>query len=71
MEKIKIFLKFLFNSNTGYFLNEHGYYYEGRRYKGWVLCRGYRFLGIPGFERLEIFTDLDEAQKILNSHNIK
>lgn len=67
MRKIKASLKVLFNPNTGYFLNEHGYYYEGRRYKGWVLCRGYRFLGINGFKWLDFFLELNDAQNALKS----
>ena len=58
-------IKKLFNLNTGYFLNPHIYYYKGEQRVGYILCKGYSVLSIPGFERLSIFTDKLEAESVL------
>ena len=60
-------LKKLFNSNTGYFLNTHVYDYQGKPQIGYVLCKGYIMFGIPGYDRLGVFIDKDEAETALNN----
>lgn len=54
-------MKKLFNFNTGYFLKEHIYYYEGKPYVGYVLCRGYIMFGISGHTKIDTYTNKKEA----------
>ena len=59
-------MKKLFNSNTGYFLKTHTYYYNGNLEIGYILCKGYRMFGIAGYSRLNVFVDKKEAEAALN-----
>lgn len=70
MEKLKKLLESLFNSNTGYFIKEHLYCWEGELKIAFVLCRGYAILGIPGWDRVGVFLTKEEAlesKKLLES----
>jgi hypothetical protein len=58
-------IKKLFNSNTGYFLNSHTYYYKEKEEIGYILCRGYVMFGIPGYKRITMFTNKLDAQSAL------
>jgi len=59
-------LKWLFNTNIGYFILEHKYQYNGIDYKGYILCRGYRMFGLFGYDKLVIATDEEELKQIIN-----
>jgi len=65
MKRLKEALKKAFNSNTGYFLNRVIYFWEGKSEVGYVLCRGYVMFGIPGFDRVGVYFDYDEALRDL------
>jgi len=56
-------LKKIFNTNTGYFIKRVPYQSEGRHYIGYVLCRGYIMFGIPGYDKIEVYTDKTEAEE--------
>jgi hypothetical protein len=58
--------KFLFNPNTGYFILQHTYNHKGRISLGWSLNVGYRFLGIWGYSRINVYCDLEEAREDLH-----
>jgi hypothetical protein len=60
-------LKKLFNTNTGYFLNTLTYFYNGKVETGYILCKGYIMFGIPGYSRLNVFVDKNEAEAALNT----
>lgn len=64
---MKKLIKKLFNLNTGYFLNTHPYYYKGEKEIGYSLCRGYIMFGIPGYKRINIFTNKLDAHSALNT----
>ena len=70
MKKLKKLSEFLLNTNTGYFIKEHLYYWEGTLKIGFVLCKGYSILGIPGWDRVGVFLTKEEAlesKKLLES----
>ena len=56
----KIFKK-IFNTNTGYFIKEISFPYKGIRAVGYVLCKGYIMFGIPGYDRIGVYLDKQEA----------
>ena len=58
----KIFKK-LFNLNTGYFINQVPYDYEGKTYTGYIVCQRYVLFGIPGYDRVGFFVDKDDADR--------
>ena len=60
-------LKKLFNTNTGYFIKNQTYSYEGKVEIGYILCKGYIMFGIPGYDRLNVFVDKNEAEATLNT----
>jgi hypothetical protein len=57
----------LFNSNTGYFINCHSYWFNGMMQTGYVVCQGYKFLGINGFYRIGYFVHKTEAEEYLKT----
>lgn len=69
MKTLKKILNFFFNPNTGYYLNPVPYEYKGESCMGYVLCKGYVILGIPGYERIDIFPDREEAEEALAKIN--
>lgn len=62
-EKISVrkIFKNIFNSNTGYFIKEISYSYKGIHAVGYVLCKGYIMFGIPGYDRIGVYLDKQEA----------
>lgn len=64
---MKKFIKGLFNTNTGYFINTISYYYECKYYTGYILCKGFIIFGIPGYDRIEIFLNKNDAETSLNN----
>jgi hypothetical protein len=54
---------FLFNSNTGWFINTGYYDFEGDTYEYYILCKGYRFLGIPGYARVAHCYDMEQLRE--------
>lgn len=66
---MKNIFKKLFNLNTGYFINEVSYFYEGRTYIGYVLCKGYVLFGIPGYDKIDCFVDKSDAYGHLEVYN--
>lgn len=63
MKKIKSLFKKVFNTNTGYFIQTHLYFYGGKPAVGYVLCKGYIMFGIPGYDRIGVFVDKAEAKE--------
>lgn len=59
---MKIF-KWLFNENTGFFINSIPYDYDGKTYIGFVICQGFRFFGILGYTRISHCVDKEEVNK--------
>ena len=57
----KLFSK-IFNLNTGTFIKELVYYYEGKAYVGYIVCRGYILFGLFGYDRLEYCLTKKEAE---------
>jgi hypothetical protein len=60
---VRQMLKKIFNTNTGYFIKEVTYYFEGNYEIGYVLCKGYLMFGIPGYDVVRVYTDRTEAMK--------
>jgi hypothetical protein len=58
--------KKIFNFNTGYFINETLYWYNGKLEIGYVLCKGYILFGLFGYDRINVFVDKTEANNALN-----
>lgn len=61
MKKLKELFEKAFNTNTGYFIKKVIYWYQGRSEVGYVLCRGFVMFGIPGYDRLGVFVDQEDA----------
>jgi hypothetical protein len=53
---MKIINKF-FNLNTGYFIQEITYPYEGKLYIGYMICKGYVIFCIPGYDVIKYCCD--------------
>jgi len=64
--KVREMFKKIFNTNTGYFIKPHVYRYSETQEIGYILCKGYIMFGIPGYDRIEIYLDWEEAIRILN-----
>ena len=64
MKKIKSLFKKVFNTNTGYFIKEVSYFYEGKPEVGYVLCKGYIMFGIPGYDRIGVYIDKSEVEEV-------
>jgi hypothetical protein len=62
-------LKKLFNSNTGYFIKEHPYWWDNKLEMGYILCKGFILFGISGYDRVNVFVDKTEAYNALNQLN--
>ena len=60
-------MKNLFNSNTGYFINTHSYWYDNKTELGYIVCQSYKVFGISGFVKLGIFIEIKEANNYLES----
>ena len=52
-------LKKIFNLNTGYFVNNVTFDYEGKPTLGFELCRGYIMFGVYGYDKLIICSDIE------------
>jgi hypothetical protein len=59
-------LKKIFNANTGYFIKNHTYYYDGKPHVGYIVCRGYVMFGITGYDKVDIFVEKNEADEFIN-----
>lgn len=70
MKRIKEIWKTLFNTNTGYYLKEVYYLYEGKPHIGYVICKGFLFFGAFGYDNVAICVDMDEVNKTLKRLNI-
>ena len=60
----KLFSK-IFNSDTGSFIEEVVYFYEGKPLIGYVVYRGYIMFGLCGHDTLGVFLTRDEAEKFI------
>lgn len=67
---MKRIFNYLFNPNLGYFLKEIWYPFEGEMYVGYVICKGYRFMGIFGYDRIIHCYDMEVVKKNLTRLNI-
>jgi hypothetical protein len=56
---------YLFNEDLGCFVRPTFYEFEGKTYVGYVLCRGYRFFGIYGVERISHCYDIDDLYETI------
>ena len=69
-QKIKDTWKKLFNTNVGYYLKEIYYPFEGKTYVGYVICKGYLFLGFFGYDKVAYCYDMDEVNETITRLNI-
>jgi hypothetical protein len=67
---MKRLFNYLFALDLGYFIKDVWYSYEGEMYVGYVICRGYRFFGIFGYDRVSHCFDMNEVNKTLTRLNI-
>lgn len=65
------FLKSGFNANCGYSILIRTYNYLGTPHIGYVLVKNYTFFWIPGYDRIELFTDKKSLNEYLEINSIK
>ena len=64
-------IKKIFNLNTGMFVNQRLYTYNGKPHIGFELCQGFVLFGIPGYDRLYICHDKETLDETLEVFDIK
>ena len=57
-------MKRLFNFNTGYFLKERIYHYDGKPCIGYILCKGYILFGLSGYDKIDVYVDKQDAEQM-------
>ncbi len=65
----QIWKKF-FNPNVGYYLKQVYYQYNDERCVGYVICRGFIFFGLFGYDKIECCVDMREVNETLSRLNI-
>lgn len=68
---MKKLFKFLFNTNTGYFIQKVPFEYEGNIEFGYIVCRGYKVFGIFGYDRIAYCHDRETLINSLKNLNIQ
>ena len=58
--------RFILNTNTGYYLKEVYYTYQGKTEMGFLIRRGYRFLCIKWGETVEACEDIYSVNEAVN-----
>lgn len=62
--------KFILNTNTGYYLKEVYYNFQGGTEMGFLIKRGHRFLCIKWGETVEVCEDIYSVNEALKRLNI-
>lgn len=65
------FLKSGFNTNCGYSVLTRTYNYVGKPQIGYVLVKNYVMFWLPGYDRIEVFTDKESLDQYLEINSIK
>ena len=68
---MKRLIKYLFNSEVGYFAERIKYDSDGVPYIGYLLYRKYRWFGIPCTKRIAVCVDYEHLLNTLKRFNLK